>query len=154
DRYRLADLAGDSRAIRRVRDLIAQVSSSSRSLCIHGEAGAGKTRAARAIHPASPRSSGPFVALMSTSMPEAAVDARLLGCQAAADESIGGAVSRAQMGTLFVDDVGDLGPRGQKRILELMRDRVCERPDGVRVSVNVRIVAATTRDLAQRVSDG
>jgi Nif-specific regulatory protein len=155
DRYRLADLAGDSRAIRRVSDLIAQFSSSSRSVCVQGEGGVGKTRVARTIHAASPRSASLFVAMICTSMSEPDVDAQLFGWHGLSpDDSIGGAVGRAERGTLFLDDVADLGPLGQKRIVDLARDKVCERRDGVRMAVDVRVVAATTRDLAQLVADG
>jgi Nif-specific regulatory protein len=88
-------------------------------------------------------------------MPEADVDAQLFGWDSASpDDAIGGSVGRAQTGTLFVDDVAELGPLAQKRIVDLARDRVCERPDGVRVAVNVRVVAATTRDLARHAPEG
>lgn len=157
DRYRLADLAGNSQAIRRVCDLIAQVAPSLRTVYIQGEDGVGKTRAARAIHSASTRSSGPFVTVLCASMPDIDVDAQLFGWEGGAiDESssLGGSVSRAQAGTLFFDDVADLGPLGQRRLLELARDNGWERPDGVRVPMDVRIVAATTRDLEQEAAEG
>ncbi len=119
DRHRLADLAGNSRAIRRVCELIAQVAPSAHSVCLHGEEGVGKTRAARAIHAASTRSAGPFVTVSCSSMLEADVDAQLFGFDDAGRHASpgGGCVGRAEGGTLFFDDVADLGPRAQQRLL-------------------------------------
>ena len=79
DRHRMADLAGNSRVIRRVCELIAQVAPSSHSVCLQGEDGVGKTRAARAVHAASARSAGPFVSVNCSSLLEADVDAQLFG---------------------------------------------------------------------------
>ena len=111
DRHRLADLAGNSRAIRRVCDLIAQVAPSAHSVCLTGEEGVGKTRAARAIHAASPRSAGPFIAVTCSSMLEADVDAQLFGFDARprTAPTCGGCAGRAEGGTLFFDDVGRPG---------------------------------------------
>jgi Nif-specific regulatory protein len=153
DRHRLADLAGNSRAIRRVCELIAQIASSVRSVCLEGEEGVGKTRAARAIHGASTRASGPFVAVECSSL-EADVDAQLFGVREGASRAVGGCVGRAEGGTLFFDDLADLGPLAQDRILQLVRERSWERPDGGAVPVDVRIVAATTRDLKQEAAAG
>jgi Nif-specific regulatory protein len=152
DRHRLADLAGNSRAIRRVGELIAQVAPSARSVCLQGEDGVGKTRAARAIHGASPRSAGPFVAVDCSSMLEADVDAQLFGVEAGTPHVAGGCVGRAEGGTLFFDDVADLGALAQERLLKLARDRTLERPDGGLVPVDVRVIVATTRDLKQEVA--
>jgi Nif-specific regulatory protein len=154
DRHRLAGLAGDSRAIGHVRDLIAQVAPSSHSVCLEGEEGVGKSRTARAIHTASTRSSGPFIAIICSSLLEADVDAQLFGDEGAAAHNAGGCLGRAQGGTLFFDDVADLGPLAQHRLIALARDRIWQRPDGVRVFVDVRIVAATTRDLRAEMASG
>jgi Nif-specific regulatory protein len=154
DRHRRADLAGSSGAIRRVCDLIAQVAPSVQSVCIRGEAGVGKTRAARALHAASTRSGGPFVAVNCASLLEAEVDAQLFGTHgapASLPAHANGCVGRAASGTLYFDEVAVLGPIAQHRLLRLARERIWERPDGVCLAVDVRIVAATTHDLDQEV---
>jgi Nif-specific regulatory protein len=157
DRHRMADLAGNSGAIRRVCELIAQVAPSSHSVCLQGEDGVGKTRAARAVHAASARSAAPFVSIDCSSLLEADVDAQLFGSSDGATgdaESTGGSVGRAEGGTLFLDDVADLGPRAQERVLRLARDRDWERREGAPVRVDVRVIASSTRDLKQEVASG
>jgi len=154
DRHRRADLAGDSRAIRQVCDLIAQVAPSAHSVCVYGEEGVGKTRIARAIHAASTRSSGPFVTVSCSSLLEADVDAQLFGPDDGTPRLAGGSVGRAEGGTLFFDDVADLGPVAQNRLMRLVCEYAWERVDGVRVPVDVRVVAATTRDLTHEVASG
>lgn len=157
DRHRMADLAGSSGAIRRVCELIAQVAPSSHSVCLQGEDGVGKTRVARAMHAASPRSAGPFVSVSCVSLLESDVDAQLFGWDegAAGDvEATGGSVGRAEAGTLFLDDVADLGPRAQGKVLKLARDRDWERRDAASVRVDVRVIASSTRDLEQEVASG
>jgi Nif-specific regulatory protein len=142
DRHRMADLAGNSRAIRRVCELIAQVAPSSHSVCLQGEDGVGKTRAARAVHAASARSAGPFVSVNCSSLLEAD-----------ADEQLGGCVVRAEGGTLFLDDVADLGPIAQERVLKLARDRQ-KQSSGAPAQADVRVIASSTRDLKQEVVSG
>ena len=156
DRHRLADLAGNSRAIRRVCELIAQVAPSTHSVCLHGEEGVGKTRAARAIHAASTRATGPFITVSCASVLEADVDAQLFGLDdgGATPRQVGGCVGRAEGGTLFFDDVAELGPRAQQRLLQLARERTWERPGAEPASVDVRVVTATTRDLEQEARSG
>jgi Nif-specific regulatory protein len=156
DRHRLADLAGNSRAIRRVRELIDQVGPSAHSVCLQGEEGVGKMRAARAVHAASPRSNGPFVTVHCSSMLEADVDAQLFGLTDASSAAhrAAGCVGRARGGTLFFDEVADLGPYAQQRLSRLTRERAWESPDGEPLTVDVRIVTATTRDLHQETQSG
>ena len=155
DRHRLADLAGNSAAIRRVCDLIAQVAPSAHSVSLQGEEGVGKTRAARALHAASTRSTGPFVVVSCGSMLDADADAQLfgLGDEPARDSAhAGGCVGRAVGGTLYFDDVARLGSLVQDRLLRLARERIWERPDGARLAVDVRIVVAMTRSLESEVT--
>jgi Nif-specific regulatory protein len=157
NRHRLADLAGNSGAIRRVCDLIAQVAPSAHSVCLRGEDGVGKTRAARAIHAASTRADGPFIVVNCASMIEAEVDAQLFGLEDAPPQVVAHAsscVGRAAGGTLYFDEVAALGPLAQLRLLRLARERLRERPDGARLPVDVRVVVATTRDLVHEVAAG
>jgi Nif-specific regulatory protein len=154
DRHRLADLAGNSRAIRRVADLIAQLAPSLHCVCLQGEEGVGKTRAARAVHAASTRSIGPFIVVNCSSMLEPDVDAQLFGLDGDPTHLPGGCVGRAAGGTLYFDEVAALGPLAQHRLLQLARERIWERPDGVRLPADVRVVVATTRDLQAEVVSG
>ena len=157
DRHRLADLAGNSRAIRGVCELIAQIAPSARSVCLQGEHAVGKSRAARAIHAASTRASGQFVVVIGSSLAEPDVDAQLFawdGTMTGMGSHLGGCAGRAEGGTLFFDDAADLGPIAQQRLLRLARDRSWDRPDGVPVTVDVRVIAATTRDLSQEMESG
>jgi len=156
DRHRMADLAGDSRAIRRLCELIAQVAPSPHSVCLQGEDGVGKTRAARAIHAASPRSAGPFITVSCRSLLEADVDAQLFGPAGTATSdaaATGGCVGRAEGGTLFLDDIADLGPVAQERVLTLARDRH-KQSGSVSAQADVRVIASSTRDLKQEVAAG
>jgi Nif-specific regulatory protein len=156
ERHRMADLAGNSRAICRVCELIAQIAPSSHSVCLQGEDGVGKTRAARAIHAASPRSAGPFITVSCASLLEEDVEAQLFGPGESATSdagSTGGCVGRAEGGTLFLDDVADLGPIAQERLLRLARDRET-RPDAASSRADVRVIVASNRDLTEEVAAG
>ena len=153
DQHRLADLAGNSQAIRRVCDLIAQVATSRHGVCLAGEEGVGKTRAARAIHNASARS-GPFITVSCSSVLDGDIDAQLFGWSDNESPAVAGCVARADAGTLFFDDVADLGPLAQYTVMNLAGERIWQRVDGVRVSVDVRVIAATTRDLKQEAAAG
>ena len=157
DRHRSADLAGNSRAIRRVCELITQIAPSARAVCLQGEDGVGKTRTARAIHAASTRASGPFVAVICSSLAESDVDAQLFawdGTMTGTGNPLGGCAGRAEGGTLFFDEIADLGPLAQQRLLRLARDRTWDRPDGAAVTADVRVIVATTRDLSQETASG
>src|SRR5262245_57838843 len=154
DRHRLAELAGNSRAIRRVCDLIAQVAPSTRSVCLAGEEGVGKTRAARAVHYASGRAARPFVTVNCSSMLDADIDAQLFGWSGISPSPVAGCVGRAESGTLFFDDVADLGPLAQQALVTLVQQRTWARPDGARVVADVRVIAATTRNLEQEAASG
>ena len=156
DRHRLADFAGDSRAIRGVCELIGQIATSPRSVCLEGEKGVGKTRAARAIHAGSTRAGSQFVVVLCSSLAEADVDAQLFawdGTATGSSHPLGGCAGRAVAGTLFFDDVAGLGPLAQQRLLRLARDRTWDRPDGVPVAVDVRVIVAT-RDLREETQSG
>jgi Nif-specific regulatory protein len=155
ERYRDADLAGTSQAVRRVRELVDQVAPSEHSVLLCGEAGVGKTRTARAIHRTSTRSAGPFIVVRCDAMPDAEVDAQLFGAGAGAASSAGttpvGCVARAAGGTLVFDEVASLGPLGQRRLLELARrGRAAAAPAGP-AAADVRIVATSVASLDELV---
>jgi len=155
EQYGAVDLAGGSRAIRRVCELIAQIAPSSQSVCLRGEVGAGKMRAARAIHARSPRATGPFVAVTCAAMPDASVDAQLFGIASASpDGSAAGCVGRAAGGTLFLDEIGSLGPVGQARLERLALEQTSRRPNGVPVGADVRLIASSSLAVDELVVSG
>ncbi len=148
-------LLGTSLPIQRIVRLIDTISDSSVNVLIRGESGTGKELVARAIHWSSPRSAGPFVAVNSAALPESLVESELFGIEkgvATGVEARKGKFEEAAGGTLFLDEIGDLSPAAQAKILRAVQEQVIERVGGRRqISVDVRIVAATHRDLEKAI---
>jgi DNA-binding NtrC family response regulator len=136
-----------------------QVARSDASVLITGESGTGKEVLARHIHAASRRARGPFVALNCAALPETLLESELFGHEKGA---FSGAVAarkgkfeQAEGGTLLLDEIGEMDPRLQAKILRAIQEREIDRLGGTApVKVNVRILAATHRDLAQEVAKG
>jgi two-component system NtrC family response regulator len=125
------------------------------SVLICGESGTGKELLARAIHAHSQRN-GQFVAINCAAIPERLLERELFGFEGrtgGAQKSTAGRIAAAEGGTLFLDEVGDLPLSLQRSLLRLIQDRVVERLGGQEIPVNVRVVCATTRDLAGLVSE-
>lgn len=156
----LYSIIGESQAIRAARELAVRVARASAPVLILGETGVGKELFARAIHQLSPRANGPFVAVNCAAIPESLAEAELFGYErgaftGAAPEGRPGRFERAHMGTLFLDEVGELSPALQARLLRVLQEGEVERLGGVRsIRVDVRIVSATNRDLRQMVAQG
>jgi transcriptional regulator with PAS, ATPase and Fis domain len=152
-------LYGVSPAIRQVRDMIERVAASDATILIAGESGTGKEVAARAIHARSPRRDKPFVALNCGAIPEHLIESELFGhvkgafTGAVADRA--GCFRGADGGTIFLDEIGDLPLHLQVKLLRVLQERVF-RPVGseTSVAVNVRILAASNRDLVGEVAAG
>jgi len=145
-------LVGASPAIERVRALIARVAPSSASVLIQGESGTGKELVARAIHRASPRAERPFVAFDGSALAEGIIESELFGHEkgafTGADRRRIGRFELAHQGTLFLDEIGDLAPGLQVKLLRVLQERTFQRVGGTdAVSVDVRVIAATNRDL-------
>ncbi|MBX3186837.1 MAG: sigma-54-dependent Fis family transcriptional regulator [Labilithrix sp.] len=159
ERESFGDLVGRSAAMRELFATLERISPKELGVLIQGERGTGKQEVARAIHGASPRASGPFVVIDATSLPEALAEAMLFGREAAAaksdDEPRVGAFEAARGGTVFIDEVGELPQALQGAVL-----RVLERREIVRVgasapvTVDVRVVASTHRDLRNAIDKG
>ena len=159
-RYGLSAIVGNSPGIRAVRDLIGQVSQADvTSVLICGKTGTGKELVARAIHYESARTQGPFVAVDCSAVPHGLVESEFYGHVKGAftDAHIAhkGYFEQADGGTLFLDEVGDMDPGMQTRLLRTLEERRV-RPVGgsAEVPVDVRVVSATNRDLAQIISQG
>lgn len=126
---------------------------------IYGETGTGKELFARAIHNASPRSSGPFVAVNCGAIPSELIDTILFGHRkgafTGAVESRAGVFQQADGGTLFLDEFGELSPDAQVRLLRVLQESVVTPVGGSQeIRVNVRLITATHRNLMQAVSEG
>jgi two-component system response regulator AtoC len=151
-----AGIIGDSPTMRQVYATLERAAQGTATVLVRGESGTGKELAARAIHDASPRVSGPFVKIDCTSLPEHLLESELFGYEKGA---FTGAVARkpgraelADKGTLFLDEIGELSLPLQAKLLRLLQDRVIERLGGTKtIPVDVRVVAATHRDLESMV---
>jgi two-component system response regulator PilR (NtrC family) len=158
-RVRLAQLLGRSRAMQKVFELIQKIQSTRTSVLITGESGTGKELVARALHTEGNRSSGPFVAVNCGAIPDELMESELFGHKkgaftgAVADKP--GLFQQAAGGTLFLDEIGELGLGLQVKLLRGLQERRVK-PVGAteEVEVDVRVVAATNRELEEEVARG
>jgi Nif-specific regulatory protein len=159
DRFRPSNIIGNSSAMQEVYDLIAQVSPSDATVLIRGESGTGKELVAHAIHYNSLRASRPFIKVSCAALPESVIESELFGHEKGA---FTGAVAArkgrfelADRGTLFLDEVGDLSPALQIKLLRVLQEREFERVGGTgTIRVNVRLIAATNVDLERHIREG
>jgi two-component system, NtrC family, response regulator HydG len=152
-------LVAESAALGRVKELIDRVAPTSASVLIQGETGTGKELLARRLHQVSPRKEGAFIAFNCGAVAEGLAESELFGHEkgsfTGADRRRLGRFELADGGTLFLDEVGELALTLQVKLLRALQERSFERVGGMTtVQVDVRIVAATHRDLAQCVRDG
>jgi two-component system response regulator HydG len=159
DRYALGQLVAGSAAMRDVFELISRVADASLPLVISGETGVGKTMVARAIHAESSRSEGPFVAVNCAALPEPLLESELFGhvrgAFTGASTARDGLFADASGGTLFLDEIGDMKPELQAKLLYVLESgRVRALGASSERKVDVRIVAATHRDLRDLVARG
>jgi Nif-specific regulatory protein len=153
------NLIGESRAMRDVLQVIARVAPADSTVLIKGASGTGKELAARAVHLNSPRASKPFVGINCATLSETLLESELFGYEKGA---FTGAVNQkkgkleiADGGTVFLDEVGEMAPALQARLLRVLQEREFERLGGTKpIRIDVRIVAATNRDLDQAIRDG
>jgi sigma-54 specific flagellar transcriptional regulator A len=152
-------LAGSSRAIRAIRHLIKQVADSSATVLILGESGTGKEVVARNLHYYSSRRGKPFVPINCGAIPGELLESELFGHEKGAFTGAitarQGRFELAQGGTLFLDEVGDMPMAMQVKLLRVLQERTFERVGSNKlVNVNVRIIAATHRDLEEQMQEG
>jgi two-component system, NtrC family, response regulator HydG len=151
-------MIGASPTWRRMMTLVEQVADSSATILIQGESGTGKELVARTIHERSARRNGPFVAVNCAALPETLLESELFGYEKGAFTGAAGRkegrFELATSGTLFLDEVADLSLVTQPKILRVLQEGEFERLGGTRtIQVDVRIVAATNRDLSEMVKD-
>ncbi len=149
-------MLGTSPAMRSALELISQVAPSLANVLIDGESGTGKGLAALALHQQSDRASGPFVHLNCSAIPETLLESELFGYEkgafTGAHQRRLGRFEHAHKGTLFLDEVGDMSPSLQVKLLRVLQDGAFERLGGNRtISVDVRLVAATNKNLEEEV---
>ncbi|HUH05561.1 MAG TPA: sigma-54 dependent transcriptional regulator [Kofleriaceae bacterium] len=159
ERHDKGNIIGDSPQMQSVFKVIDQVAPSRASVLITGESGTGKELVAQAIHQGSPRASGPFIKLHCAALAETLLESELFGHERGA---FTGAVGRrdgrfqlADGGTLFLDEIGEISPSVQVKLLRFLQEREFERVGGSQtVEVDVRVIAATNRNLSEEVARG
>ena len=157
--YGFQDLVSRSPAMHRVFELAQVAARSSSTILVLGESGSGKEVLARAIHAESPRAAAPFVEISCAALTETLLESELFGHEKGA---FTGAVARrkgkfesAHGGTLFLDEIGDISPKLQLDLLRVLEERRFHRVGGTdAIDVDVRVIAATNRDLRKAVADG
>ncbi len=152
------EIIGQSSSLRRTLDVATQAAPSSATVLILGESGTGKELLARYIHGKSARASGPFVAVNCSAIPESILEAELFGHERGSfTGAVGkrdGRFAKAKGGTLFLDEIGELTPTVQVKLLRVLQEGEYEPLGGDTVKADVRVVAATNRDLQAEVEAG
>ena len=152
-------ILGESPAMRDLLELVGRVACAEATVLVEGESGTGKELVARAIHSLSPRKNSPFIALNCAALPDALLESELFGhvkgAFTGADKRSDGRFLLAHQGTLFLDEVGEISPAMQAKILRAIQNGEIQRVgSGETIVVDVRIVAATNRNLKQEVRAG
>jgi two-component system, NtrC family, response regulator AtoC len=159
EKYRLENVVGRSEAMLQVYKTAARVAATDATVLIEGESGTGKELVARAIHAASPRAPRPFVAVDCGAIAEGVLESELFGhargAFTGAQAMRRGLFEEANQGTLFLDEIGDVGQNLQARLLRALQEGTIRRVGtNETIAVDVRVVAASNRDLAQAVKEG
>src|ERR1700686_3142056 len=158
-RYQFRNIVARSAKMQEVLATVERVAPTNSTVLLGGESGVGKDLIARAIHENSRRASGPFIKINSTAIPENLLESELFGYEKGAFSGAGstkpGKFEMADKGTLFLDEIGDVPPAIQVKLLRVLQEREFERLGGTRtIKVDVRLIAATNRDLRAALEDG
>jgi transcriptional regulator with GAF, ATPase, and Fis domain len=153
------EIIGASFGLASTMDLVRKVAPRDSPVLLLGETGTGKDVIAQAIHAASPRRAAPFVKVNAGAIPPSLIDSELFGHEkgafTGAQARKRGRFERAHQGTLFLDEIGELPPEAQVRLLRVLQDHTIERVGGTEaVRVDVRILAATHRNLGEMIEEG
>jgi len=159
-KYRFDDIIGSSPTIQNTITTAEKIAKTDLSILIHGESGTGKELFASAIHNASPRGTGPFLAVNFSALSEDLVESELFGYEEGAFTGAKkggklGLFEQANNGTIFLDEIGDTSPKIQARLLRVLQEKEIMRVSGTEIiPVNVRIIAATNKDLVKMCQEG
>ncbi|MFN3480034.1 MAG: sigma-54-dependent transcriptional regulator [Thermodesulfovibrionales bacterium] len=158
-KYRFEGLVGDSPAMQKVYEMIEKIADTESTVLITGESGTGKEMIAKTIHYSSSRSEAPFIPVNCAAIPKDLLESELFGHEKGAfTGALNTRIGRfelANRGTLFLDEVGELAPHLQVKLLRVLQEREFERVGGIKtIKVDVRILAATNSDLERAVKDG
>ena len=153
------EVVGADFGLREVMKMVRQVAPSSSPILLLGETGTGKEVIANAIHMGSPRQEAPMISMQCGAVPETLLDSELFGHEkgafTGAFERKRGRFERADKGTLFLDEIGELSPEAQVKLLRVLQEKRFERVGGTRtIEVDVRVIAATHRDLGKMFREG
>ena len=159
EKYSHPNIVAGSAKMQEVLAIVERVAPTNSTVLLGGESGVGKDLIARVIHEKSRRASGPFIKINSTAIPENLLESELFGYEkgafTGASSSKPGKFELADKGTLFLDEIGDVPPATQVKLLRVLQEREFERLGGTRtVKVDVRLVAATNRDLRAALEEG
>lgn len=159
EKYSFADIIGRSSAMRRLFEVVPDLSDSETTILIEGASGTGKELFARAIHDLSPRSRRRFVAINCGALPDTLLESELFGYKAGAFTDARrdkpGKFVVAEGGTILLDEIGDISPAMQSRLLRVLQDRVVEPLGSVQpVKIDVRVISATNKNLEELVCAG
>ncbi len=158
-KFLVGDLSSRSPLMQRVFEVLPAIAASPSTIIILGETGTGKELVARTIHSLSPRSQGPFIAVNCGALPDTLLESELFGYKAGAftgaNKDKPGRFALANGGTIFLDEIGEVSPAMQVRLLRVLQDRIYEPLGATRSeSTDARFMVATNRDLSEQVSQG
>ena len=159
ERYSFGNIIGKSKPMMEIYRMIEKVAASKANILVTGESGTGKELIAKAIHYHSPRSQGPFVPVNCSALADTLLESELLGHEKGAFTDAHamrkGRFELAHGGTIFLDEIGEMAPNLQAKILRVLQERKFERVGGTSsVEVDVRVIAATNRELKEEVATG
>ena len=158
-KYRVGDLNSRSPLMQRVFEVLPAIAASPSTVLILGETGTGKELVARTIHSLSPRNQGPMIAVNCGALPDTLLESELFGYRAGAftgaQKDKPGRFALAKGGTIFLDEIGEISPALQVRLLRVLQERTYEPLGAVRSeTADARVIAATNKDLAEQVRQG
>ena len=159
EKYDFSQIIGNSSPMRRVYDQVTRIARSNATVLLRGESGTGKELIAHSLHYNSLRSKKPFIKLNCAALPAALIESELFGHEkgafSGADRQKKGRFERADGGTLFLNEIGELPQPTQIKLLRVLQEREFERLGGMEtLKANVRIIAATNKNLEQEISNG